>query len=60
MFFIQVVDLNLNENLVSSLSPDLGRMSSLQTLRLQNNRIGIADVPENLFVESQVQKLVDG
>ena len=54
---MQVVDLNLNENEISFLSDDLGCMPKLQILRLQNNKLNLNSLPDNIFTESQVFKI---
>ena len=51
---LQVVDLNLNDNCICTISNDISMMSNLQILRLQNNKLTLNAIPESLFTDSQV------
>lgn len=54
----QVMDLNLNENLLVSLSEGLSKAPRLRILRLQNNHLTLNSIPENLLSESKVSQIV--
>ena len=49
-------DLNLNENRIETIPDDLSKAADLAILRLQNNQLTLNDIPESIFVDSQVRK----
>ena len=50
----QVIDLNLNENLLTEISADLSKCPRLKILRLQNNRLSLNQIPEKILSDSKV------
>lgn len=58
---LQAVELNLNMNQISAISPSVASCPRLKTLRLEENCLAITNIPEELLVDSQVSLLcVDG
>lgn len=58
---LQAVEVNLNMNQISTISPSLAACPRLKTLRLEENCLVISSIPEELLLESQVSLLcVDG
>nr|XP_053640281.1 leucine-rich repeat-containing protein 57-like [Cherax quadricarinatus] len=58
---LQAVELNLNMNQISAISPSVASCPRLKTLRLEENCLALASIPEELLVDSQVSLLcVDG
>ncbi|KAK3870191.1 hypothetical protein Pcinc_009607 [Petrolisthes cinctipes] len=58
---LQAVELNLNMNQISSVSPSVASCPRLKTLRLEENCLGLSGVPQELLSDSQVSLLcVDG
>ncbi|KAG0719168.1 Leucine-rich repeat-containing protein 57 [Chionoecetes opilio] len=58
---LQAVEVNLNMNQISSISASMASCPRLKTLRLEENCLAIAGIPEALLMDSQVSLLcVDG
>jgi hypothetical protein len=53
-----VIDLNLNENLLTRISPDLAHCPKLKILRLQNNLLSLNDIPEKILSDSKVRFII--
>lgn len=51
---LMAVDVNLNENFVESISPELAKSPRLRTLRLQGNQLTLNSIPEPLLSDSKV------
>ena len=52
---LMAVDVNLNENFVESISPELAKSPRLRTLRLQGNQLTLNSIPEPLLSDSKVK-----
>ena len=52
---LMAVDVNLNENFVESISPELAKSPRLRTLRLQGNQLSLNSIPEPLLSDSKVK-----
>ncbi|KAG7160059.1 leucine-rich repeat-containing protein 57-like [Homarus americanus] len=58
---LQAVELNLNMNQISAISPTVASCPRLKTLRLEENCLAISSIPQELLVDSQVSLVcVDG
>uniref|UniRef100_A0A8C4QYM5 Leucine rich repeat containing 57 n=1 Tax=Eptatretus burgeri TaxID=7764 RepID=A0A8C4QYM5_EPTBU len=58
---LQTVELNLNQNQISRLSPELARCPRLKVLRLEENCLELAALPSDLLMTSTVSLLaLDG
>ena len=49
------MDLNLNENFLRELTPELSKCPKLKILRLQNNDLSINQIPEKILSDSKVK-----
>ena len=54
---LQVCDLNLNENFISTLSASLSNAPRMKILRLQNNLLTLDAIPESLLSDSKVHDI---
>lgn len=58
---LQAVEVNINMNQISAISPSIASCPRLKTLRLEENCLTISSIPEELLNDSQVSLLcVDG
>ncbi|XP_076833719.1 leucine-rich repeat-containing protein 57 [Brachyhypopomus gauderio] len=54
---LQAIEINLNQNQISSLSPELSRCPRLKVLRLEENCLELSSIPTSILTESQVALL---
>lgn len=54
---LQAVEINLNRNQISTISPSIASCPRLKTLRLEENCIPLSGIPLELLTESQVSLL---
>ncbi|RXG73147.1 Leucine-rich repeat-containing protein 57 [Armadillidium vulgare] len=54
---LQTIELNLNQNEINLISPDIAKCPRLKTLRLEENAIELSTIPKELLEESQVSLL---
>ncbi|KAG7466505.1 hypothetical protein MATL_G00165430 [Megalops atlanticus] len=54
---LQAIEINLNQNQVSTLAPEVSRCPRLKVLRLQENCLELFSIPISIFTESQVSLL---
>ncbi|CAJ1074949.1 unnamed protein product%2C partial [Xyrichtys novacula] len=51
---LQAIEINLNQNQISVLSPEVSRCPRLKVLRLEENCLELGSVPESVLKDSQV------
>lgn len=54
---LQVIELILNQNQISNVSPDLAKCPKLKTLRLQENCLNVEKFPVQILADSQISLL---
>lgn len=54
---LQTIEINLNQNQISVLSPDVSKCPRLKVLRLEENCLELASIPITILTDSQVSLL---
>ncbi|XP_016120611.1 leucine-rich repeat-containing protein 57-like, partial [Sinocyclocheilus grahami] len=54
---LQAIEINLNQNQISTLSPEVSRAPRLKVLRLEENCLEISSIPFSILSDSQVSLL---
>ncbi|KAJ8291134.1 hypothetical protein GJAV_G00021770 [Gymnothorax javanicus] len=54
---LQAIEINLNQNQISALSPEVSRCPRLKVLRLQENCLELSSIPVSILTDSQVSLL---
>ncbi|ROJ78786.1 Leucine-rich repeat-containing protein 57 [Anabarilius grahami] len=54
---LQAIEINLNQNQISTLSPEVSRAPRLKVLRLEENCLELSSIPISILTESQVSLL---
>ncbi|KAI2654189.1 Leucine-rich repeat-containing protein 57 [Labeo rohita] len=54
---LQAIEINLNQNQISTLSPEVSRAPRLKVLRLEENCLELSSIPISILTDSQVSLL---
>ncbi|KAL1257590.1 hypothetical protein QQF64_010834 [Cirrhinus molitorella] len=54
---LQAIEINLNQNQISTLSPEVSRAPRLKVLRLEENCLELSSIPVSILTDSQVSLL---
>ncbi|XP_063040499.1 leucine-rich repeat-containing protein 57 [Engraulis encrasicolus] len=54
---LQVIEINLNQNQISSVSPEVSRCPRLKVLRLEENCLELTSIPVSILTESPISLL---
>ncbi|XDV42900.1 hypothetical protein PO909_011481 [Leuciscus waleckii] len=54
---LQAIEINLNQNQISTLTPEVSRTPRLKVLRLEENCLELSSIPISILTESQVSLL---